>query len=649
MNPRSGLITAAALSVVILLAIASRAGGPLFTIPSWTAEGDQAFATFGWSVTGAGDVDNDGYDDVIVGAPLLDGSLPDEGQAFVFLGDAGGLALLPVWNPTGGQSFANFGWSVAGAGDVNNDGYDDVIVGAPFYFNGQVREGRAFVYHGGIGGPSPGAAWTAEGNQDEANFGWLVASAGDVNNDGFADVIVGAPLYSNGEVEEGRAYVYHGGSLGLAAGHAWLAEGDQASANFGWSVASAGDVNGDGFDDVIVGVPQYTNGETEEGRAYVYLGGSGGLATTPAWTVEGDQAFANLGYSVAGAGDVDNDGFADVIVGAYRYDNGESNEGRAYVYLGSGSGLATTPTWTAEGDQAFASFGRSVAGAGDANRDGFADVIVGAYQYDGGELNEGRAYVYLGSGSGLDTTPIWTGESDQNLAWFGYSVAGAGDVNQSGYSDIIIGVPHAANPESNEGQALVFHGFDVVPVSLQSFESHWDGTDVVVTWTLLDVTTGVSFEVLRSGAPEGRYQRIEEPEIVRSGDRFVFRDRTAEPGKTYKYGVTIIEDGTPVTFFETSVSVPASSFALGQNYPNPFNPETRIRFTVDRAGPVTLRVYDVSGALVRTLIDRTMAAKSHTAIWNGTNNDGLRAGSGTYFFRLTSGKRTLVRKAVLLK
>jgi hypothetical protein len=538
---------------------------------------------------------------------------------------------------------------VAGAGDVNNDGHDDVIVGSPLYFDGQVREGRALVYHGRIGGPSTLAAWTGEGNKDEANFGWSVASAGDVNNDGFADVIVGAPLFSNGELEEGRAYVYHGGSLGLAAGHAWLAESDQASANFGWSVASAGDVNGDGFDDVIVGTPQYTNGETEEGRACVYLGGSGGLATTPAWTAEGNQAFANLGYSVAGAGDVDNDGFADVIVGAYRYDNGEANEGRAYVYLGSGSGLATVPAWTAESDQAFASFGRSVAGAGDVDNDGFADVIVGAYQYDGGQLNEGQACVYLGSGSGLDTTPIWTGESDQNNAWFGLSVAGAGDVNQSGYSDIIVGVPHAANPESNEGQAHVFHGLDVVPVSLKTFGSHWDGTDVVVTWTLLDVTAGVSFEVLRGESPGGRFQKIEELEIVRSGERFVFRDRNAAPGKSYTYGVTIIEDGTPVTFFETSVSVPAASFALGQNYPNPFNPETRIRFTIDRAGPVTLRVYDISGAHVRTLIDRTMTAKSHTAVWDGTNNDGRRVGSGTYLFRLTSGKRTLVRKAVLLK
>ena len=128
------------------------------------------------------------------------------------------------------------------------------------------------------------------------------------------------------------------------------------------------------------------------------------LMTSPSWTAESDQANAWFGQSVATAGDVNGDGYSDVIVGAYLYDNGEVDEGRALVYLGSASGLATSPAWTAESNQANAELGSSVAAAGDVNGDGYGDVIVGAYRYDNGETDEGRAFVYLGSASGLATS-----------------------------------------------------------------------------------------------------------------------------------------------------------------------------------------------------------------------------------------------------
>src|SRR6185436_18950919 len=117
---------------------------------------------------------------------------------------------------------------------------------------------------------------------------------------------------------------------------------------------TAGDVNGDGYADVIVGASLYDNGQTDEGKAFVYLGSAAGLASTPAWSAESDQAFAHFGVSVGTAGDVNGDGYADVIVGADMYDNGQTNEGRAYVYLGSASGLSLTAAWTAESDQASA-------------------------------------------------------------------------------------------------------------------------------------------------------------------------------------------------------------------------------------------------------------------------------------------------------
>ena len=166
---------------------------------------------------------------------------------------------------------------MATAGDVNGDGYADVIVGAPNYDNGQTDEGRAFVYYGSASGLSTTANWTAESNQASAYFGYSVATAGDVNGDGYADVIVGAPNYDNGQTDEGRAFVYHGSASGLSATANWTAESNQASAYFGYSVATAGDVNGDGYADVIVGAPNYDNGQTDEGRAFVYHGSASGL------------------------------------------------------------------------------------------------------------------------------------------------------------------------------------------------------------------------------------------------------------------------------------------------------------------------------------------------------------------------------------
>ena len=274
-------------------------------------------------------------------------------------------------------------------------------------------------------------SWTAESNQASAQLGYSVGTAGDVNGDGYSDVIVGAVGYDNGETNEGRAFVYHGSATGLSLTAGWTAESDQAINEFGGSVGTAGDVNGDGYSDVIVGARGYDNGESNEGRAFVYHGSATGLSLTAGWTAESDQAGADFGYSVGTVGtvgDVNTDGYSDVIIGAWVYDNGESNEGRTFVYHGSATGLSVTADWTAESNQAGAGFGLRVGAAGDVNGDGYSDVIVGAYRYDSGESDEGAAFVYHGSAAGLSATAGWTAESDQAGAWFGYSVGTAGDV-----------------------------------------------------------------------------------------------------------------------------------------------------------------------------------------------------------------------------
>ena len=186
------------------------------------------------------------------------------------------------------------------------------------------------------------SSWQAESNQATANLGYSVASAGDVNGDNYDDIIVGAYKYDNGQTDEGAVFVWYGSATGLGDNGTttnadWQAESNQASAQFGHSVASAGDVNGDNYDDIIVGASSYDKGQTNEGAVFVWYGSATGLGEsgTPAnadWQAESNQATAYLGHSVASAGDVNNDGYDEVIVGAYYYDNVESNEGAVFVF-----------------------------------------------------------------------------------------------------------------------------------------------------------------------------------------------------------------------------------------------------------------------------------------------------------------------------
>ncbi|MEO0123644.1 MAG: FG-GAP-like repeat-containing protein [candidate division WOR-3 bacterium] len=474
------------------------------TSPNWTGESNQASAYYGISVSTAGDVNGDGYSDVIIGAHYYDGGQTNEGRVYVYHGSASGLATSPNWTGQSNQANAHYGTSVACAGDVNGDGYSDVIIGIPEFDNNETDEGRAYVYHGSASGLSTLPTWSAEPNVSNASFGRSVATAGDINGDGYADVIVGAPLYTNGQGDEGAAFVYCGSASGLSNTAIWMDEGNQNGAYFGFSVSTAGDVNGDGYADVIVGAPFYTNGQDYEGAAFVYHGSASGLSTAPMWTNEANQNNAYFGFSVSTAGDVNGDGYADVIIGAHYYDNGETDEGRAFVYHGSAAGLSTTPNWTGESNQPSAYYGVSVSTAGDVNGDGYSDVIVGAHYYDNGETDEGRAYVYHGSATGLSTTPNWTGESNQNNARYGTSVATAGDVNGDGYSDIIVGAPLYDDGDTDEGAAFVYHG----SVSGLSNTPSWIGeVNLTNAWFGYSVSTagdinGDGYSDVIIGAPQ---------------------------------------------------------------------------------------------------------------------------------------------------
>ncbi|MDX9720062.1 MAG: Ig-like domain-containing protein [Myxococcota bacterium] len=423
--------------------------------PVSTLSGSQAAALFGESLSSAGDVNGDGLSDVIIGAPSYDSGQSDEGAAFVYLGKHSGMATTHAWNYESNQASAQLGLSLARAGDVNGDGMDDVLVGAPLYDLGGADSGQILLFLGTTSGLQTAAAWATSTMQAGAQFGASMAGVGDVNNDGFEDFVVGSPGYDGGQSNEGAAYLYLGASVWLDPPPSWSVESDQADARLGAAVAAAGDTDFDGFADVLVGAPGFDNGQTDEGRAFLYRGSATGLQTSPAWSAEPDVANASFGAALDGAGDVNGDLYADVLIGAPGFSQGQSNEGSAYLYLGGPLGVASSPAWTWQRDQANARAGQSVARAGDVNGDGFSDVLVGAPGFDNGQTDEGWAGLWLGSATGLPSSPSWSFESNNDAAELGYRVAGAGDLNNDGLADIALGMP---GYQSNRGRVKLLLG-----------------------------------------------------------------------------------------------------------------------------------------------------------------------------------------------
>ena len=405
--------------------------------------GENADDFFGSSVSSAGDLNGDGYDDIIIGASNYDfGGNLNSGKVYIFFGGSS-MDYSPDIIILGENQDDHFGVCVASAGDVNADGYNDVMVGAPqFDYGGYTSVGKAYIF---FGGESMDSTPDVEiyGEEATEQLGVSLFSAGDVNGDGIADIIIGAPGYNS---FQGRAYLYFGSttiSATPAPDQIWT--GESSNDLFGGSVSSAGDVNGDGFSDVIIGADGNDNGVTDAGAAYIYFGGTT-IGSTYDLKFTGEAQSNFFGCSVSGAGDVNGDGYSDVIVGARYFKIANPfHRGRAYIYYG-GSSMDVNADIIMDGESDTDEFGYSVANVGDVNGDGFSDVIVGAPFWNVSPIQtQGRVYIYFG-GTDADNIPdIVLDRANFGPAYFGLSVASAGDVDADGYSDILIGAPLATN------------------------------------------------------------------------------------------------------------------------------------------------------------------------------------------------------------
>lgn len=419
------------------------------TPTAWICDGDTAEDNFGYSADFAGDVNRDGYADIIVAAPHWDGP----GYVKLFLGSETGAETTAAWRYDIPQSGAFPGF-VAGGGDFNGDGYADFAIGAPLFDSSAKDSGKVYVFYGGSNGPKAQPDKTFEETIEGARFGRAVCVVGDVNGDGYSDLAVGAPCYSNGEQTEGKVYVYYGSSTGLASTPSWTKEGSLANAQFGFSVAYA-DINNDGYDDLIVGAKGFSNGEDSEGAAFIFSGSKNGLSQNYSWKTESNVKDAEYGSCVSSLGDINGDGIEDIGIGAWLYSVSIATQGAAYIYQSANGTLPTEPYRIIEGSVTGGLFGYSISGAGDINVDGYFDIIIGA---PAGKDFLGRAYLYKGINSGIETNPFWSKTGDA-YGDFGYCAKFAGDINNDGYADIIITAPFYKGVNgSNSGRAYLFYG-----------------------------------------------------------------------------------------------------------------------------------------------------------------------------------------------
>lgn len=516
-----------------------------------TVFGANASDGAGASVGDAGDVNGDGYGDVIIGAPTAGGT----GRAFIVFGRPSwfGTPTLDLATLDGTNGFTllgenaddHCGYAVSGAGDVNGDGYGDVIVGAPeASFDGdpgsdpEIKEGQAYIVFGkadwsgtpavslaALDGTNGFMVFGPEENTPNG-VGFAVSGAGDVNDDGYDDVVVAQEHRDaatvggvNHEAHVGFTFVVFGKASGFAAAldldmldgmngfTLYGVDDDDSQAMRGHAVSCAGDVNGDGIDDLLIGKQDAEMGpdgdmDTQRaGESYVVFGKTSWAATpffslaslngSNGFTIHGKDPDDRSGISVSAAGDFNNDGFDDLIVGA---DGGDgqtdmaAEAGESYLIFGKANWTGSDPVSlaTLSGTNGFKVFGAdvgdqsgvSVSGAGDLNNDGFADLIIGADRADASgnaAADAGESYVVYGHAGPLFGTlspGTLTGVNGFTLYGVdagdksGASVSRAGDVNGDGYGDLIIGAPAASgadNAEAGAGESYIVFGGPPLP------------------------------------------------------------------------------------------------------------------------------------------------------------------------------------------
>jgi hypothetical protein len=440
----------------VMLSTKDRGAAEADLILSPTSSGQ---GNFGWGINICGDINQDGYDDLLIGASLWN---ENHGRVHLYFGgaDMDGIPDLIFAGEAAGDFLGDGG---AALGDVNGDGYDDVIIGARGYSK---NDGRVYIFLGGVDMDKE-VDVILDGEPGKTGFfSCNCLSVGDVDKDGHADVLVGAGGYDR---KRGRVYLYYGGDL-MDSSADIVFEGERADDLFGRNATIGQDIDGDGYRDILIGARTAPEG-TKNGRAYLFYGGDRNhmdavcdMTFTPP-SYRGHEFGSSLDIY-----DIDSDGHADVVIGA------RLGQGAVFVYWGDERDKmdAVADVTILGEDGAQSSLGGDKLFCADFNRDGYGDIAVGAYNW----LHQnriGRTYVYYGgTKTSFDTQPdvIFTGETEGS--WFGHDIGG-GDFNNDGYTDLVAG---AWGYNNKEGRAYVFYA---------PFENK---TDITFNWDTTNASLG---------------------------------------------------------------------------------------------------------------------------------------------------------------
>ncbi|WP_170359893.1 FG-GAP repeat protein [Ruegeria arenilitoris] len=494
-------------------------------------QGDTSIRAFIVDVSSAGDVNGDGFDDIILGTPRSDANGVNAGGAYVVFGAGSGLTDIDLANLSPSQGYKILGigpddyagQSVSSAGDINGDGFDDVILGAPGNFSYTANFSGAYVVYGKASGFSDidlGTLSASDGfsilGENSAlagppyGLGAVVADAGDVNGDGIDDFLVNYPASAAGGSYAGETYVLYGKTSGftdidvsnLSAADGFTIEGANSVDYSGFRSSSAGDINGDGFDDLIIGGGFSNN---FDGGAHVIFGSGtglpdidlGNLSAGAGFEISTNQSGIQLGEAVAGIGDVNGDGIDDIALSARSDPSGNLQAGLVYVIYGKTSGFSDIDidnlspadgfTITGQFDGVQGDFiGSSMSAAGDMNGDGIDDFLIGTF---GGSGNVYVVYGKAGGFSDLDLTNFDDTDGfiiQGNLA--GRIVDLIGDINGDGADDIII----TGSKSTGEGGAFVVYGKPSGPTTGDDNLTGTNGDDTIKLLGGADVYDGLA-------------------------------------------------------------------------------------------------------------------------------------------------------------
>ncbi len=662
----------------------------VLVFPAWgavhlTDENGSGGTLFGAAMSELEDLNGDLQWEFLVGAPGAPNG-GNHGEVFLWLGGTELTAEADFqWN---GVNQEKFGFAVARIGDVNDDGRPDWAVGAPDSDEGGAKRGKVYLFYGN----SNPAAITPVGITGEIggdNFGFSISAAGDFDDDGIDDFLVGAPADASGVPgRPGSAYIIFGqdGGVSTDLGDALKLDGEFSGDDFGWSVTDAG--NFLGTDDcVAIGAPRNDNhGGLDAGAVYVYEGGvipdsAADHVISSGGTAPGSQ----YGFSVRGVGNWGDSSYADLAIGGPFNNNGGLAAGRVEIVYGDNSVPSATGNRYVLGEVAGDNFGYSLARIWDFTQNGNDDVLIGAPSHDQPASNCGKGYVFEGRSTETDAgnleikgnVPMRPGaEANDNYAW---AVSSAGDFDGDGDRDLAVGAPNGN--KLNDAVTGFIHLQDSSDLVVPAFFSRWSAvwSEDMVRLTFAFALPAVRFgevelfrqvydgqdavldeSVIWTGVP-GRDSTDIPGVLVMSGDGFTFLDPVP---------ATVLEGAVGITYSLHAVTDEGFAFtldglvgpgdvgahfatgrllALDPAWPNPANPAVTVRFRAAPVENISVRIMDLRGRLVRQLYDGTGTGNWQQLIWNGKTDQGTAAASGLYFIRLDNGVKAIHERVVLAR